>query len=91
MTKLVTSNQRNVANLPRYRFTELGKEKLCLECEEYFPADTEFFWATGRIKKNGEKQIAAACKVCFDKRYKRRKYKIVVPINLTNKRLNERT
>nr|WP_314367242.1 hypothetical protein [uncultured Acinetobacter sp.] len=66
--------------LPKYIWTDLGKEKLCIECKEYFPADTDFFWATGRIKKNGETQIAAACKVCFDKRYKRRKYKIVTPI-----------
>lgn len=66
--------------LPKYIWTDLGKEKLCIECNEYFPADTDFFWATGRIKKNGETQIAAACKVCFDKRYKRRKYKIITPI-----------
>lgn len=91
MTKLVITMTAKQPEMARYIWTELGKEKLCLECLEYFPADTDFFWATGRIKKDGKPQIAAACKVCFDKRYKRRKYKLKVPNISNNERLNQRT
>lgn len=66
--------------LPKYIWTDLGKEKLCIECKEYFPADTTFFNANGHKRKDGTPHLVAACKACFDKRYKRRKYKIVTPI-----------
>lgn len=62
--------------LPKYIWTELGKEKLCIECNEYFPADTEFFNANGHKRKDGTPHLAAAGKCCYDKRYKRRKYKV---------------
>lgn len=30
--------------LPRFIYTDLGKEKLCIECKSYFPLDEEFFY-----------------------------------------------
>lgn len=32
----------NEAKKPMYIFTELGKEKLCKHCDEYWPTDSEF-------------------------------------------------
>lgn len=53
--------------------TELGTEKLCIECREFWPLDKEF-WFTYRNKpnKNGERTIGyeAACKCCYDTRYR---------------------
>lgn len=76
MTKHLNHVCKNGKIVPKYKETELGTEKICIECEEYFPADTEFFWATGRNRKDGSVQIVAACKCCYDIRYKRRKYKV---------------
>lgn len=59
--------------LPKFIETELGKEKLCIECQEYWPLDKEF-WFTYRNKlnKQGIRTIGyeAACKCCYKIRYK---------------------
>ena len=34
----------------RYIETELGKEKLCIECNEYWPLDDEFWLAEIRLR-----------------------------------------
>lgn len=60
-------------SVPKFIETELGTEKLCIECQEYWPLDNEF-WFTYRNKpnKNGERSTGyeAACKCCYDIRYR---------------------
>lgn len=38
---------------PRYIFTELGKEKLCKHCQEYWPVDSEFWFMVKAKRKDG--------------------------------------
>ncbi|MDO7243103.1 hypothetical protein Q5M44_00965 [Acinetobacter pittii] len=61
--------------LPKTIQTELGTEKLCIQCNEYFPLDEEFFWRSGSKRKDGSSIFCATCKACYDIRYKRRKHK----------------
>ncbi|PIL90751.1 hypothetical protein CA950_15390 [Acinetobacter pittii] len=61
--------------LPKTIETELGTEKLCIHCQEYYPMDEEFFFRKGHTKKDGAQAFCATCKACYDMRYKRRKYK----------------
>lgn len=52
----------------RLRETELGTEKWCGRCQDWWPADTEFFWKTS-------KGLWYCCKACYyasDKRAGRR-------------------
>lgn len=56
---------------PKIIKTELGTEKLCICCGEYFPATKEFFYGTGRIKKDGSHSLEANCKACYKERYGR--------------------
>lgn len=65
-----------VIPLPKKIQTELGTEKLCIECQDYYPLDDEFFWFQWS-NRNGKKvkQYSATCKACYDVRYRRRKYK----------------
>jgi len=52
----------------RIRETELGTEKWCPRCEEWWPADPEFFWRTSS-------GLFYCCKACYhanDKRFGRR-------------------
>jgi hypothetical protein len=44
----------------RFAFTELGLEKRCSVCGEYFPADTEFFYAQN-YRPEG---LSCGCKAC---------------------------
>lgn len=71
---------------PRYIETELGREKLCIECQEYWPLDSEF-WFTykGKKKKDGTQSTCyeAACKGCYVVRYK--------PSRLTKKKYSVRS
>lgn len=58
---------------PKFIETELGTEKLCIQCQEYWPLDSEFwFQYKGKPKKDGSKTICyeAACKSCYYIRYK---------------------
>ena len=58
---------------PKYIYSdELGKQKLCIECEEYYPLDQEFFFFQWVANKQGikNKYYAAACKGCYDIRYR---------------------
>lgn len=57
-------------NLPKYIRTELGVEKLCKHCKEYFPATREFFYLSGNILKDGTKTLEANCKDCYTQRFK---------------------
>lgn len=49
---------------PKYIYTELGKEKYCLKCEEYFPATKEFFFG---VRKDSV-QLESCCKACYMER-----------------------
>ena len=42
--------------------TELGIEKQCSKCKEYWPKDEEFFY-----RKNG--YVVSPCKACYDEIY----------------------
>lgn len=44
----------------RYALTSLGLERLCSTCGEFWPADTEFFWATPRASG-----LHCWCKACY--------------------------
>lgn len=58
---------------PKFIETELGKEKLCIQCQEYWPLDSEFWFSyKGKPKKDGSKSInyESACKCCYYIRYK---------------------
>lgn len=46
-----------------YIKTELGIEKCCPRCNEYFPFDEEFFFKNGF--KNGIQKWTARCKACY--------------------------
>lgn len=54
---------------PLYIFTELGKEKHCPKCDDYFPATKEFFFG----KNKGSTQLESCCKACYMER--KRNYK----------------
>lgn len=43
---------------PKTKTTELGTERLCTKCDEYWPDDAEFFYT-----KNGKTQ--QPCKACY--------------------------
>lgn len=49
---------------PKFITTELGQEKHCYGCDEYYPADTDFFFASGRYRKDGSHGLDALCKAC---------------------------
>lgn len=44
----------------RYALTNIGLERLCSTCGEFWPADTEFFWATP-----GGAGLHCWCKACY--------------------------
>ena len=41
---------------------ELGKERWCPRCSEWWPADGEFFYTTGNA---GSGQLMGWCKACY--------------------------
>ena len=57
---------------PRYIFTELGKEKLCKHCQEYWPIDSEFWFMVKAKLKDGSVVLRpdSACKGCYDNAYR---------------------
>jgi hypothetical protein len=48
--------------------TELGTEKLCRDCQDYYPMTKEFFF--GRNSKSGFK-FDPICKACYKEKYGR--------------------
>lgn len=50
-----------------YIYTELGCEKRCSACGEYYPLDNEFFYRKG--SKNGKIKYTAQCKACYVQNY----------------------
>ncbi|WP_111860902.1 hypothetical protein [Acinetobacter sp. CFCC 10889] len=65
MTNVSHTNELAKEKLPKYIETELGTEKLCIDCEE--------FWWTRKNKSlkdpNGVR-YEAACKCCYNVRYR---------------------
>jgi hypothetical protein len=51
----------NDPNSNLYRVTEIGIEKLCTKCGEYWPADTEFFHLSDTYYGDG---LYVYCKAC---------------------------
>lgn len=49
------------ARQPKLRMTEEGQEKLCTKCDEWWPADLEFFYAD----RAGAGGLFYCCKACF--------------------------
>jgi len=49
---------------PRYITTELGLEKRCARCREYYPADEEFFFAQ-KGNAPGVPPLHSWCKACY--------------------------
>ncbi|MDV2469814.1 hypothetical protein QR674_12570 [Acinetobacter chinensis] len=46
-----------------YVHTDLGTEKRCTRCHEYWPLDEEFFYKNGF--KSAVQQWSAQCKACY--------------------------
>jgi hypothetical protein len=46
--------------------TELGLERLCRGCGEFWPADPEFWFFT--TNRHGKRQVMGRCKACWSER-----------------------
>ena len=56
----------------RYIETDLGREKLCIHCNDYYPLDGQF-WVSKKVTlKSGIQTVRfySACKGCYQERYK---------------------
>lgn len=64
--------QEAQAAKPRYIYTDLGKEKLCKHCQEYWPVDSEFWFMVKAKRKDGSvvHRPDSACKGCYDSTYR---------------------
>ncbi|MFU9046288.1 hypothetical protein ACNAUY_07835 [Acinetobacter tibetensis] len=58
------SDKINPDARPLYIFTDIGREKHCPKCDEYFPATKEFFYGKN---KNGV-GLESCCKACYMER-----------------------
>lgn len=67
--KIVIWNGKPV---PRRQVTELGEEKFCVHCGEYWPLTNEFwYFQKAETKKNGiVLRAMGACKGCYTEAYK---------------------
>lgn len=52
----------------KYRQTEIGIEKRCSHCGEYWPVDNEFY---ARQKEPGGERASAMCLACYAQKYNR--------------------
>ncbi|ENU55579.1 hypothetical protein [Acinetobacter baumannii] len=71
-SEVVPKEQQAQSAKPRYIFTDLGKEKLCKHCQEYWPVDSEFWFMVKAKLKNGSvvHRPDSACKGCYDNTYR---------------------
>ncbi len=54
--------------------TEIGKEKQCSKCKEFWPLDSEFFFSRLREpRKDGSRRKGydSVCKACYDVVYRK--------------------
>ena len=57
--------------LPRRLMSDLGEEKLCVHCGDYWPLTNEFWFFQKRTSKNGPVlRATGACKGCYIEQYK---------------------
>lgn len=49
--------------------TELGREKQCTCCGEFYPEDKDFFYRNGKAK-SGRQLYVAQCKDCYIANYR---------------------
>lgn len=51
--------------------TELGEERLCPVCLEFWPMDEEFWYFLTERKgpRKGERRVMGRCKACWSDRY----------------------
>lgn len=57
-----------MTHLRIYITTELGTEKRCTGCNEYYPLDQDFYYKNGFWK--GHQQWTARCKACYVETYR---------------------
>lgn len=50
--------------------TELGTEKQCSGCQEFYPLDRQFWYRHGR-DKHGNVRYEERCKACWEERYRK--------------------
>ena len=55
--------------------TELGIEKLCPKCQEFYPVDDEFFYRRKGTDRNGHQNYISLCKACYEEKYSYRNKK----------------
>jgi hypothetical protein len=57
---------------PKFIETELGREKFCKHCQEYWPADSDFWYMVKDTLKDGTvvHRPDSACKGCYVAVYK---------------------
>mgnify|MGYP001572882745 CR=1 FL=1 len=60
---------------PTYILTELGREKRCPHCGEYWPADREFFWPRLSGPKAG--LLRPWCHACEEEYKRARKLEVM--------------
>lgn len=53
----------------RYALTDLGLERRCSDCNETWPADTEFFWSSPSTGSG----LHSWCKACYRARTQARR------------------
>lgn len=53
----------SISGTPSLIQTDLGLEKYCKGCNEYYPADLEFFFLA-KINKDGSSRLETLCKAC---------------------------
>lgn len=57
--------------LINYIETELGIERQCTVCKDYFPADKEFFYSHGKLA-SGKTRLTPECKPCWEAKYRKK-------------------
>lgn len=53
----------------QYRETDIGTEKRCTRCGEFWPVDTDFYSSQ---RTNGTERASSHCRACLADRYKRK-------------------
>lgn len=57
----------------RYRISDIGLEKRCPDCGDWWPVDDEFYFVQ---RERGVERPSACCKACYLARYKPRKVSV---------------
>ena len=57
--------------MPKFITTELGKEKQCTCCGDYYPIHKDFFYKDG-LSKQGRQLYTSQCKACYKFNYQQK-------------------